>query len=116
MDMRFSALIAMGMDQSSCAVIEVTAANDAVRSAVIEGITVNGDREFLDVLGLGVTTGLVRVEAELQDWKIQDSSPNYKLISATPVLFSSCDTAKAKRFRTDIEGWPSADPACNNAS
>lgn len=106
MDMRFSALIAMGMNQSNCAVIEVAAADDDVRSAVIEVITGNGDREFLDVLGLGVTTGLVRVEAELQDWTTQDSAPNYKLISATPVLFSSCDTAKARRFRNDIEGWP----------
>lgn len=116
MDMRFSALIAMGMDHSNCAVIEVTAADDSVRSAVIEGITGNGDRGFLDVLGLGVTTGLVRIEAELQDWPSKDGSQDYKLISATPVLFFSCDTAKARRFKTNVEDWPPTDPACSNAS
>ncbi|MGN5168211.1 hypothetical protein ACTG10_23690 [Aeromonas hydrophila] len=117
MDMKFSALIAMGMNQSNGAVIEVTAADETVRQVVIEDIRGEGDREFIDVLGDGLPkTGLVRVEVELQDWPSEYDAPNYKLISATSVLFSCCDTNKARRLQTKIEGWPLTDPAFSNAS
>ncbi|MND21204.1 hypothetical protein D3C77_29100 [compost metagenome] len=107
MDMKFSALIAMGMNQSNGAVIEVTAADETVRQIVIEDIRGEGDREFIDVLGDGLPkTGLVRVEVELQDWPSEHDATSYKLISATSVLFSSCDTAKARRFQNKIEGCP----------
>ncbi len=112
MDMKFSAMIAMGMNQYNGAVIEVTAADETVRQAVLEDIRGEGDREFIDALGEGLpNTGLVRIEAELQDWPSEYDSPNYKVISATPVHFMACDTAKANRFITRVSVSQKEDPA-----
>ncbi|MGN5077348.1 hypothetical protein ACTG2C_22595 [Aeromonas veronii] len=112
MDMKFSALIAMGMNQYNGAVIEVTAADETVRREVLADIRGEGDREFIDALGEGLpNTGLVRVEAELQEWPSEYNSPSYKVISAAPVHFVTCDTAKANRFITRVSVGPKEDPA-----
>ncbi len=106
MDMKFSALIAMGMNPYNGAVIEVTAADETVRREVLADIRGEGDREFIDALGEGLPkTGLVRVEVELQDWPSEYNSPNYTLISATSVLFTSIDPAKATRFSIPVNGF-----------
>lgn len=106
MDMKFSATIALGMNQYNGAVIEVTAADETVRQVVLEDIRGEGDREFIDALGDGLPkTGLVMVEVELQDWPSRYDSPNYKLISATSVLFASVDHAKATRFSIPVNGF-----------
>ncbi len=85
-DMTFTALIAIGSSQYGAAVLNVTSADADVRRLVIEDITEEGDRDFLDALGDGLpSNGLVSVHAELVGWPGEYDAPKYRLISATPV-------------------------------
>lgn len=85
-DMTFTAVIALGVTTSGGAVLDVAATDKDVRELVLEDIRENSDREFIDVLGKGLPkSGLVKVHCEMEGWPDEYDSPDYKLISATPM-------------------------------
>ncbi|MBW3808171.1 4-hydroxybutyrate dehydrogenase [Aeromonas jandaei] len=85
-DMTFTAVIAIGVTTSGGAVLDVAATDKDVRELVLEDIRENSDREFIDVLGKGLPkSGLVKVHCEMEGWPDEYDSPDYKLISATPM-------------------------------
>ncbi len=89
-NMTFTALIAIGLSQYGGAVLNVTSADADVRKLVIDDITDEGDRDFIDALGEGLpSNGLVNVHAELVGWPGECDAPEYRLISATAVALPS---------------------------
>lgn len=85
-DMTFTAVIALGMATSDGAVLDVTAPDSNVRDLVLEDIRENCDRDFIDALGKGLPkSGLVKVHCEMDGWPDEYDSPDYKLISVSPL-------------------------------
>ncbi|MDU4190307.1 MULTISPECIES: hypothetical protein [Aeromonas] len=85
-DMTFTAVLALGVTTSGGAVLDVAAPDKHVRDLVLEDIRENSDREFIDVLGEGLPkSGLVKVLCEMEGWPDEYDSPDYKLISASPL-------------------------------
>lgn len=85
-DMTFTAVIAIGVTTSGVAVLDVAEPDKHVRELVLEDIRENSDRDFIDVLGKWLPKyGLVKVHCEMDGWPDEYDSPDYKLISATPM-------------------------------
>lgn len=85
-DMTFTAVVALGMTTSGGAVLDVTSADDAIRSMVIEHIREDSDRDFIDAIGNGLPkSGLVKVKCEVERWPDEYDFPEYKLISVSPM-------------------------------